>query len=83
MKQTQALPELSHCSQQTKLSKSPVQAVRACVATLAVRGVAKTKSKSVALVLTYTAILDSNLPWEIDCKIFKAAIDILKKRNII
>jgi len=26
---------------------------------------------------TYTAILDSNLPWEIDRKIFKAAIDIL------
>ena len=32
---------------------------------------------------TYTAILDSNLPWEIDRKIFKAAIDILKKRNIV
>ena len=31
---------------------------------------------------TYTAILDSNLPWDIDRKIFKAAIDTLKKRNI-
>ena len=32
---------------------------------------------------TYTAILDANLPWEIDRKIFKAAIDTLKKRNIV
>ena len=32
---------------------------------------------------TYTAILDSNLTWEIDRKIFKAAINTLKKRNIV
>ena len=32
---------------------------------------------------TYTAIMDSNLSWDIDCKIIKASIDILKKRNIV
>ena len=31
---------------------------------------------------TYTAILNSNLCWDIDHKIFKASVDILKKRNI-
>ena len=31
----------------------------------------------------YTAILNSNLSWDIDCKIFKAYINILKKRNIV
>jgi hypothetical protein len=31
---------------------------------------------------TYIAILNSNLPWHVDENIFKASIDILKKRLI-
>ena len=31
---------------------------------------------------TYTAILNSNLPWHINCKIFKASVNILKRDKL-